>query len=170
MGKELPEIADLRKHLAYNVATGEITWTGDRPPWLTRGRAPEAGSRAFASLSDSGYLYGRAGGRKIRAHRVCWALVHGYWPDQIDHINGIRTDNRIANLRDVSNRENSRNRAARKGRVTGIYWTPQKGKWRAAIYPNNRATYLGYFHCFGEAVKARKLASRAYGFHENHGR
>lgn len=107
-------------------------------------------------------------------HRIAWALHHGCWPDdQIDHINGNPEDNRIANLRAVSNAENQRN-ARRKctntSGVTGVSWHSRDHVWHANIREKGRLLYLGSFDSFDEAVAVRKAAEHEYGYHENHGR
>ena len=92
-------------------------------------------------------------GKEYKAHRLAWLYVYGIWPKlYIDHINGIRDDNRICNLRDVSNRENAINRSYhRKGKLAGASYHKQKGKWRATIRINGRYTHLGLFETKEEA-------------------
>jgi len=100
--------------------------------------------------------------------------VHDEWPqDEIDHINGIRTDNRLVNLRSVTHRENQKNikrsTCNTSGRV-GVRWEGHRSKWRSAIKVDGREKHLGSFDSFAEASAARKAAEIKYGFHKNHGR
>ena len=101
-------------------------------------------------------------------------MVHNSFPkNSIDHINGVKTDNRISNLRDVSAKENQRNRplsCLNTSGYTGITWLVGAQKWRAQITLSGRSKYLGRFEKFCDAVKARKEAEVKYGFHPNHGR
>lgn len=102
-GKETAEtLALIRLRLRYDPDTGKVYWRD----------GPCAGLEA--GTPRSAYLSIRLGGVNYRLHRVAWALHHGTWPLQvIDHINCIGTDNRIANLRDVSPLENARNKRPR---------------------------------------------------------
>lgn len=111
-------------------------------------------------------------GMEIIAHRLAWALHYGDWPTgQLDHINGIRDDNRIENLRAVSLLENARNKAIPKNNTSGfigVGWNKRKNKWQAYIAASGTQVYLGVFSTLEEAVAARSAAEIVYGFHENH--
>lgn len=144
-------------------------WSSKR--WNTR----YAGKEAFTALDGRGYRYGQIYKKPYRAHRVAWLLTHGVWPEgEIDHINGVRTDNRLANLRDVSitiNRRNCKLRSDNKSGVSGVNWNKAYGKWRARIAVNGQEVFLGNFDCVDDAIEARKQAEKTVGgFHKNHGR
>lgn len=102
-------------------------------------------------------------------------MHNGTIPDgyQVDHINGIRSDNRIENLRIVKNSENSKNqkrKSTNKSGMTGVSWDTQTQRWRAHITVNGKMISLGrYIHKL-DALTARKNAEIKYNFHENHGR
>lgn len=129
---------------------------------------------AAGGISGCGYLQVRICGKNFYVHRIIWEMHCGpiIKDMQIDHINQVRTDNRIENLRLVSREDNSRNRT-RQGNnnsgTTGIYWYKGTGKWRAGIKVDGKYKSLGYFSDFEAAVAARKAAETVYGFHENHG-
>ncbi|MFD2248971.1 hypothetical protein [Pseudochelatococcus lubricantis] len=94
-------------------------------------------------------------------------------PDEIDHVNGIRSDNRFNNLRNVDHAANTRNVALHSSNtsgVIGVSWAKRECRWRASIKANNRERHIGYFRDFEDAVAARKAAERQFGFHKNHGR
>jgi hypothetical protein len=101
-------------------------------------------------------------GRQHLAHRVAWLYVYGEWPKQvIDHINRNPFDNRIANLRDVSQRENVLNSSlsrANKSGTTGVRWIDGRKRWRAEIMINRKAINLGYFAAKADAEQARRVA------------
>lgn len=109
-----------------------------------------------------------------RAHRLIWFYIHGEFPEnQIDHINGNRSDNHIENLRDVTSRENNMNQKKyvnNNSGTTGVCWQKQKEKWYAFINIDGKRKHLGYFTNKDEASVVRKAAEVEYGFHENHGR
>lgn len=91
----------------------------------------------------------------------------------IDHINGIKDDNRIANLRQVSDEENARNKKRHfrnKSGVMGVTWSKADKKWRVRIGVSGKYKCLGSFHSLEEAISVRKKAEHDLGYHENHGR
>lgn len=145
--------------------------------WLLRRRVDrrKAKSGDVAGWSDgNGYRVVSINNRKLYGHRVIWALFYGEWPkDQLDHINGIKDDNRIENLRVVTNMENGRNQKlfiTNKTRLSGVSWNKVANKWESYIYDNCRKMNLGMNEDFFEATCARKSAELLLGFHENHGR
>jgi hypothetical protein len=88
------------------------------------------------------------------------------WPeDQIDHINRIRTDNRISNLREVSHKQNHQNRSKSSHNTSGhsgVSWYKQKSRWRAQITHNQKDIHLGLFTNLEDAIAARKAAEKLY--------
>ena len=100
-------------------------------------------------MKSNGYISRWIGGKKVGEHRVIWEQHNGPIPKgmQIDHINGIRNDNRIENLRLVTNQQNSFNQLKAKG----FYWDKMKSKWRASIQLNGKTINLGYTNCMLEA-------------------
>ena len=150
----------------YDPATGIITNKTTRAPNCLAGS--EAGT-----LRPDGYRYIKYNGNLFSAHRIAWLLHYTCWPaDQIDHANHARDDNAIANLRQVTNRENGRNQSLRADNtsgVAGVCWHQPSKKWRARIRIDGKLKHLGVFGDFGEAVAARKAAEIQYNFHPNHG-
>jgi hypothetical protein len=126
------------------------------------------------TIANDGYRQTKVKGRLYKVHRLIWLYVHGEFPpEQIDHINGIRDDNRLLNLREVSHQENNKNRriaSHNKSGVIGVCWYKRDKKWHAQIAVPEETKHLGYFTDFDEAVKVRKEAEAKYGYHENHGR
>jgi hypothetical protein len=94
----------LRALLDYDPDTGVFTWRNPRTYWHKVGDVA-------GSVNGRGYRILGICGRYYAEHRLAWFYVHGAWPTHtIDHINRVRTDNRIANLRDVTMRENNLNK------------------------------------------------------------
>lgn len=156
--------------LRYEAETGELFWL-QRDSTQRRWNSRWAGKPAFTALCGNGYRQGHLFGEKVLAHRVAWAIHYGEWPNIIDHINGVRADNRICNLRNVSAAENNLNLAIRRENtsgVIGVRWT--KGAWQASITVAGNRKYLGRFSDLSDALAARKLAEVDLGFHPNHGR
>jgi len=183
--KALPSPELLRQLLSYDPDTGLLMWlrrpvemfaSGGRLPTLSAAtwNSKFADKTAFTAKNANGYHVGIVFYQLIFAHRAIWAMSHGAWPDQyIDHINGVRTDNRIANLRSVTRQENMRNAARPKRNtsgVIGVYLDKTCGKWIASIKVDSRQIHLGRFASFNDAVVARKAAEVEWGFHANHGR
>lgn len=142
----------LREVLDYNAITGVFTWK------VRRGKSIAPGSIAGGG-DGMGYIRIKIDWKRYKAHRLAWFYTHGEWPTQhIDHINGIRSDNRIANLRDVSNQINSQNvKKARSNSKSGILGVkPVKGtsKWVAAISVSGVKTIIGKFDSKEEAGMA----------------
>jgi hypothetical protein len=87
--------------------------------------------------------------------------------------NGIRDDNRLVNLRDVTHKENLRNQklsSSNKSGMTGVSWNKALNKWRALITVDYKMKHLGVFINIEDATQARKKAEKKYGYHANHGR
>lgn len=160
-------IERLHEVLKYDPLTGKLFWKERASPAWFNGK--HAGKEALNCL-DNGYLTGVLDGAKAMSHRVIWAMQTGEWPDQIDHIDGDRANNKWANLRSVSYTEQSRNRklnARNKSGVPGVFWSGSEKRWKVKC---GRA-HVGTFRKFYEAVEARRAAVLADGkFHPNHGR
>lgn len=133
-----------------------------------------ADKEAFTQLTKDGYLASTILGKKYFAHRIIWLMYHGQMPDmQIDHVNGIKTDNRICNLRHVSNQENAKNASLSKRNTsgyTGVSFVKKTGKWLASIKSDGKNIYIGTFDTKLQAVDARKQAEIKYNYHQNHGK
>jgi hypothetical protein len=172
----------LKECLHYDPDTGLFTWAirpeghfktlRDCNAWNTRYSKTEAGGHQkrrhavyrIIGLNDASWL----------AHRLAWLYTYGEFPkDQIDHKDGDGTNNRITNLRDVSNQENHKNiskPSSNKSGCIGVHFESRRGKWRAGIKTGTRQKHLGYFTDIEEAVEVRKAAELEFGYHENHGR
>lgn len=122
-------------------------------------------------VDNCGHLRVGILGKKYPVHRVIWSLLKNEdpYPLQIDHIDGNRANNRIENLRKVTNTVNSQNAKKRVDNTSGypgVGYSKQNKKWRVRI----GAKHLGYFSSKVEAIKARKKAEKVCKYHPNHGR
>ena len=132
-----------------------------------------ANKQALNAKHKDGYKHGRIFGKAFLAHRILFALKYSYWPEYIDHINGIRTDNRIDNLRSVNMQQNACNSKISTKNTSGhvgVAWNTRDRRWTAYINANNKRKALGNFVNFEDAVLCRKSAQEQFGYHTNHGR
>lgn len=174
----------LRELLTYDPETGRLYWR-ERPIELfaeSEKRSKEATRKAwnnqfkdkeaFTTTMRSGYKQGAVFNRLLFAHRVAWAIHHGKWPeDQIDHINGCRSDNRIINLRGASNAENSRNQRLKSSNTSGfkgVSYISARSKWQAQIVVDGNKIHLGLFTSAESAHDAYATASAKH--HKNFSR
>ena len=146
----LPALDRLIELLSYSPETGKIIHC------LTRGQGKtgqEAGTPA------SGYRQIYVDLKPYKAHRLGWKIHYGADPKgQIDHVNGIRYDNRISNLRDFSPLENSRNRHVAKSNSghIGISFCRRSHRYVACIGLGDRTVHLGQFVRLKCAIAARE--------------
>lgn len=170
---------DLPFLLRCDAAEGEVYWLPRKPHWFITARdcrawnTMHAHKKALNSLNKHGYYVGTIYGVRFQKHRVIWFLTYGYWPKEIDHIDGNRSNNKIVNLRDVTPQENQRNKSMNQNNTSGqmgVGIHKASGLFRAFITVNKKQVSLGYFNSYEEAVSARLAAESRYGFHVNHGR
>ena len=184
MSKELPSPELLRKLLRYEPETGKLFWRERGVEMFSDGKQSAewacnrwnsrySGKEAFTAIDTYGYKKGSIFKTSYLAHRVIWAMVNGEWAEEIDHIHGVRCDNRMSELRAVSHKENARNQRKPSNNTSGaigVCWHKSRERWVANVKINGKVKFLGYFTDFDEAVTIRKDAEAKYKFHENHGR
>jgi hypothetical protein len=149
----------LRELLHYDEATGIFTR-------IKVSSNAKVGDIA-GSLNSQGYLVFNVDGCLYSAHRLAWLYVRGSWPIHgIDHINGIRNDNRFVNLRDVSQTENMHNlqraNCNSKTKVLGVHWCKKEMKYIAQISINYKKIRIGAHETIDEAIKGRHLAESKF--------
>lgn len=159
-------ITSIQKHLKYDKNTGLIYWKFDKGKMKT--------GQIAGFLGVDGYIKIKINSKQYPAHRLAWALTYGFFPrNEIDHINHIRNDNRLVNLREAKRFENCLNQtksSTNKSKLTGVCVGLKTGSWRAQIGYKMKRIHLYWGHDFFEACCARKSAEHKYGFHLNHGR
>lgn len=155
---DIISVERLRDLLHYDAETGLFTWRHARHKCT-------AGAVAGCPGGVAGYIQIRLDYRRYYAHRLAWLYMHGQWPlSQIDHINGEKADNRIANLRDVSVLVNHENhRAAHSNSKTGFLGASicgTTGRFVAQIKLGGKQTFLGRFDTVEEAHQVYLSAKR----------
>ena len=149
----------LRELMHYDRDTGIFT------------RKVSAASNARAgdvvgTLMQTGYLFAGINYKYHLLHRLAWLYIYGEWPkEQLDHINRIRTDNRICNLREATHTQNARNLSKARNNTSGhpgVHWRSDRAKWWALIESEGQKHYLGCYNTIEEAIAARKAGELRY--------
>lgn len=155
---------ELKRELRYNPETGTFTRLVSR-------KGVRAGSEIFGAINSSGYAFIGIRGKLYRAHRLAFLYMTGEFPaDNIDHLNGVRSDNRWENLRSVTQAENTRNSSISKKNTSGITGVLKQGRiWYAHISAAKKLFRFS-FQTKEEAASARRSLERLCGYHTNHGR
>lgn len=127
------------------------------------------------SIRKDGYVEVSINDKSHLSHRIIWEMHNGKIPEgmQIDHINHIKWDNRIENLRMVDAHANGKNQSLcrlNKSGFNGVSWSKKAGKWRARVKHKGKEYHLGLFVDKLEAHKAVQNKLVEFGFHENHGK
>ena len=157
----IPESAYIKatELLDYDPDSGLFKWKVRHSYQCKKGWF--AGSR-----TARGYLHIGVQGVRLKSHRIAWYAWCGEVPDYLDHINGDRDDNRIANLRSCTNAENMRNLVTLQRNntsgTTGVCWFKPAGLWTAQIKVDGTNLNLGYYRDKEDAIKARKVAELRY--------
>lgn len=144
----------LRDCIDYDPITGIARWK------KTVNSRAVSGS-AIGNKRTTGYLKFVFKGKYLLVHRVAWYLENGEWADVIDHINGIRDDNRIENLRACHPHENALNTRRRKDNKCGVKnvsWHKSAKKYQVQLCVNGKDVHFGYFNTLEEAEVAAKMA------------
>lgn len=155
------EYSEAVKLFKYDPETGILSWRGNAGRWGTIPSGTECGS-----INNKGYRVISTTDRRVYpVHRIIWLIVTGRLPDrQIDHINGDKLDNRIANLREATHAENQMNRQgwSRSG-FKGVSLKSDGKHWAARIW-NGKNIHLGQFKCRACAAVTYDLAAiKAHG-------
>lgn len=144
--------SELKEYLDYDPNTGHLTWI----------KKPNKGTVLYSragSLTSSGYRKVKLFGKQYLEHRLIWCWVYGNYPSQhLDHINHIRDDNRISNLREVTISENARNRQTKNSKTgeQGIWYCKRRQRFIAEIVLNGKKVYQGSFIDPDEAIQQRR--------------
>ena len=143
-------LEELKRILEYNPKTGLFTRKIDVNNCMARTIA--------GTERNDGYIYICINNVRVLAHRLAWFYVYGEWPKgHVDHINQMKPDNRILNLREASHAQNNINRPAQINNILGIKGIKRHGnKYIARLNHNKVPYYLGLFDTLEEAIDARR--------------
>lgn len=153
----------------YDYETGVLYWR-----WRVNSCVPKT-LEAGTQRNSDGYLYVKVHGRNYPVHRVVMLMCYGFYGEglEVDHINHVRNDNRLFNLRFVTHGENMRNKSVNSKNtsgVTGVCFSKARKKYIAQIKVNREFIHLGYFETLEEAAAARAEANLKFNFNNNHGK
>ncbi len=146
--------------LNYDSSTGIFVWKE------SLARSIKIGQFA-GTITTTGHVSIKIKNSAYLAHRLAYLIITERWPEnQIDHINHVRNDNRWCNLREATQKENSRNRmSAQKNNklgIKGVYWNKQNKKYQGYIRVNRKLKHLGCFETKEEASLAYNEAAIKY--------
>ena len=152
------DFTHVQEILDYCPLMGKFTWK------IRVNRKVAVGSNA-GTVNNHGYMIITIKGKKYLAHRLAWLFTHKTFPNGfIDHINGDRTDNKIENLRVVTNSENLQNQRKPRGNnpYLGVSIVKSTGRWQANITVNKKQKNLGHFNSPELARDAYLAAKQIY--------
>jgi len=169
MSKHQVTQEELAQRLSYNPLTGELTW-------IAKGNAKKVvvGSRA-GSVSPYGHRVIRLNGYLYPEHHIIWRLYYGVWPAGfLDHVDHDEQNNRILNLRDVTQAVNNRNQSRRHDNSTGhtgiwINKNNAKKRFMSEVHHNGKRVHLKAHYSIEDAIACRAKVLKECGFHPNHG-
>lgn len=149
MSERMLSFSDADNALSYDADNGLFKWK------IKPSRAVNAGDEAGWVCRIHGYRKIRLKGRDWHANKIAILLTTGKWPSsEVDHINGIRSDDRLVNLRVASHSENIQNSKTRSDNVSGLKGAnldKRSGRYKATITVNGKRIHLG---TFGSAMAA----------------
>ena len=165
--------------LDYNQETGDLTWK-HRPPVNKGNRifnalyaGKKGGSIVTSDNSKTSYLQTVVKGKTYKNHRIIFAIVAGYMPEQVDHIDHNGLNNRWSNLRASNNRDNAKNLPmlkSNKSGCIGVNWHKAAKRWQArAVDKDGKRIDLGRFDNIEDAIRVRKAYEKEFGYYEHRG-
>jgi hypothetical protein len=136
---------ELKEFLNYDPNTGIFKWK----------KIGHTSNKKIGDIAGGlclGYVVIKLKDKQYKAHRLAWLYIYGKWPkDQIDHINGNKSDNKINNLREVNQSQNNFNRKLQKNNTTGVKgvtFNKAVKKWQVSFKINKNPMYFGVFENF----------------------
>lgn len=142
---------ELKRILHYDPESGVFVWKV-KPSMIV-----DSGDIAGTICTD-GYINILIKRKRYKAHRLAFLYMTGEFPEYVDHINGIRDDNRWNNLRECSRKQNAQNaklRTDNSSGIKGVYWHSRAKKWAAQARMDGKTKTIGYFIDKNEAILAR---------------
>jgi hypothetical protein len=139
------ELTQDKANELFEYRDGALFW---KHKTISQGRKFKKGGQEIVNKQGDGYYKVTVNYKPYLLHRVIWLMHYGYLPECLDHINGIRTDNRIENLRPATKYQNicnSKFRSDNTSGVKGVNWNKVKNRWQARIFVNKKVIGLGYY-------------------------
>lgn len=167
-------VAQVRELLDYDPETGILTWRESSGKQHKK-RSP---GKPVGYVESQGYVVVklRAYGGSYKAHRLAWIHYHGRPPiGEVDHIDGDRANNRIANLREANDLQNALNAKLRRDSRSGVKGVAlsrncKSRPWAARVWANGKRQFVGYFVTKEQAEEAiRRVREDTHGAFANHG-
>lgn len=153
----------LKSIVHYNLSTGVFTNLQTRSSNCIKGQE-------LKSKNKIGYIRIMIDNKSYFAHRLAWLYVYNEYPKIIDHKNKNKSDNRIENLINCTQKENQRNRKLSKNNQVGFNGVHKRyHRYIASIKVNGKKIYIGSFSTAEEAYEKRKEYDVKYGFSNIHG-
>lgn len=144
--EKLKELFDYQDgHLYWKVDRGSNQLKNTKAGWLS-------GAKNYDVMFEN---------KTYKAHRLIYAFHHGFFPKEVDHIDGNPLNNQITNLRAATHSQNMQNAKLRKDNISGekgVIWCKKLKKWRVTCVLNKKQYYGGTFKNIAEAIESvRKL-------------
>lgn len=150
--------SELKSLLHYDQETGIFCWL--------KSNGNRKANKIAGTLTSYGYIAIKINKKVYKAHQLAWLYMYGEFPtEMIDHINRIRNDNRIVNLRLATNQQNQFNSNIRKDNTSGIKgvsWNKKANKWMASIRIDKKKTYIGTYDNLEIAKMCLDIARQKY--------
>jgi hypothetical protein len=167
----------IRQLIRYEPDTGKVFWKKRDVSLFKSSRSCRSWNTRYAgkeimNIDGKGYNSVFIMGEQYRVHRLIWLLVYGHFPKIIDHINGDKLDNRLENLKEVTQQENLMNQrrsSKNTSGVTGVYFNKKRGLWCAQMKFNGETYHLGSSKNKEEVIEMRKKEEQRLGFSRRHG-
>lgn len=153
----------VKNYISYCPDTGIFIWL---KTYSNAKKGQVAGSL------HGGYIRIKFKGKNYLAHRLAWWWITGEMPEEIDHINQLKHDNRLLNLRPATRDVNGKNypmKSNNKSGVNGVSWHKGRQKWQAYISVDGKRKYLGLFESLEDAENTRNKANKEHNYCVNHG-
>lgn len=161
-------LSQARAKWLFSYADGQLFWLNPNKP-----NRVKTGDRAGCISSTTGYRHLTVDCERFMEHQVVFLWHHGWIPEEVDHINGVRDDNRIENLRPATKQTNKYNAKKRRDNPSGVRnvgFDSQRKKWRVSVRANGVVRYAGRFDDLElaelVAIEARDKYHREFARHD----